>query len=189
MVIKRNSYYNTGRFHRKKKNTKKQWGVEIHMDWSLYIVWDRSEYIVLAGLELTEVHFSQIFRFGPFLPVAAVFSGRLDILGQEWVHVATWTVIVLIPHFLILSPTVKINPRPQERRVDNWPLSCTPSPTACFALRYCRLQMLKCWRKDPQAAQEPCFKARRHCHFRFWHILLVKKSPLPSSKCVTLILI
>lgn len=52
------------------------------MDWSLYIVWDRSEYIVLAGLELTEVHFSQIFRFGPFLPVAAVFSGRLDILGR-----------------------------------------------------------------------------------------------------------
>lgn len=37
MVIKRNSYYNTGRFHRKKK-PKQQLGVEIHMDWSLYIV-------------------------------------------------------------------------------------------------------------------------------------------------------
>lgn len=38
MVIKRNSYYNTGRFHRKKKKPKQQLGVEIHMDWSLYIV-------------------------------------------------------------------------------------------------------------------------------------------------------
>lgn len=34
MVIKRNSYYNTGRFHRR-KNTRKQLGLEIHMDWSL----------------------------------------------------------------------------------------------------------------------------------------------------------
>lgn len=65
MVIKRNSYYNTGRFHRR-KNTRKQLGLEIHMDWSLSTLFETGLNILSWLAWNSQVHFSQIFTLGPF---------------------------------------------------------------------------------------------------------------------------